>query len=174
MTDTLIREVAADLLGHAEAVFSADEAYRYLLIRRWAVGGTTATFLMLNPSTATATADDPTIRRCIGYARREGCNALTVVNLFALRATNPAHLLPHPDPVGERNDEFIVKHCLPGRLVVAAWGYQRRVGPPRALHVRRLLADSGVDLQCLGKTLTGEPRHPLFVRADAPLIRYAR
>jgi hypothetical protein len=99
--ETLIREEHADLIGHSEAVFSPDRAYRYLLIRRWALGGPTMTMIMLNPSTADAHADDPTIRRCVSLARREGCAALEVVNLFALRSPYPKALLAAADPAGQ-------------------------------------------------------------------------
>ena len=86
--------------------------YRYLLTRRW---GTVPAmvWIMLNPSTADAFAEDPTIRRCLIFAHREGCGGLTVVNLFALRSTDPKALTRHPDPVGPANDTFIRGHCAP-------------------------------------------------------------
>ncbi len=169
--DTLIREEDRDLLGHSEAVYSADLAHRYLLIRRWHPGGPTAVFIMLNPSTATAFADDPTIRRCIGFARRERCHALTLVNLFSARATAPLELLAHPAPNGDRNDEFIEQHCQPGWLIIAAWG-AHGVIDGRARTVTTQLAGRGIALSCLGRTATGQPRHPLYVRATAPLIPF--
>lgn len=167
--DTLIREEHADLIGHSEAVFSPDRAYRYLLIRRWALGGPTMTMIMLNPSTADAHADDPTIRRCVSLARREGCAALEVVNLFALRSPYPKALLASADPVGPRNDEFIAGHCLPGRLVVAAWGARGDLMGRDAL-VTASLAARGVDLHCLGLTHGGKPRHPLYIPGVQPLV----
>jgi hypothetical protein len=169
--DGLRYEDTRDLLTQSGAVFSADEAYRYLLTRSWLPGRPVMTMIMLNPSTATATADDNTIRRCTGFAHREGCGGLEVVNLFALRATNPAHLRPHPDPVGPRNDEFIAAHCLPGRLVVAAWGVSGSLNN-RDQHVTQMLAGSGVTLRCFGTTNSGAPLHPLYLRADQPLIPY--
>lgn len=170
--ERLFRDSAPDLWGRSDAVFNEDLTHRYLLTRRWAQGAPTAVFLMLNPSTATAHEDDPTIRRCIGYARREGCNALTVLNLFGLRATNPAELPRYPgDPVGERNDEFIGEHAQPGRLVIAAWGVHGALHA-RGNEVTRALTARGVELRCLGVTDGGHPRHPLYVRADTPLIPY--
>jgi hypothetical protein len=77
---------------------------------------------MLNPSTADATEDDPTIRRCVGFARRERCGVLEVVNLFAFRATNPQALRSAPDPVGPANDRFIEKAVERADLIVVAWG----------------------------------------------------
>jgi hypothetical protein len=171
MPDTLIREEVPDLYGSNEAVYSPDQVYRYLLIRRWAPGPL-ATFLMLNPSIATATIDDPTIRRCRAYARREACGGMTILNLFALRATDPRELYHHADPIGPRTDEFIAENALPGSLVVAAFGTHGALAG-RGDEVTRTLAARGVELRCLGYTAGGFPRHPLYVRADAPLIPYA-
>lgn len=169
MADTLIREERTDLIGHSEAVLSADRAYRYLLVRRWATGGPTLVMVMLNPSTADATTDDPTCRRCVSLAHREGCHALEVVNLFGLRSPYPKALLAHPDPVGPRNDKFIEEHCLPGRLVVAAWGARGDL-MGRDATVTAALTARGVALHCLGLTHGGKPRHPLYVPARQPLV----
>jgi hypothetical protein len=126
-------------------------------------------FVMLNPSTADAFVEDPTIRRCLGFARRWGCGGLVVVNLFALRATDPKVMLSHAEPVGARNDDVI--RAVAGMNVkvwVAAWG---RPGTHcgRAVQVRELLAARGVQLQHLGLTDGGQPRHPLYLAAGTPL-----
>jgi hypothetical protein len=167
--DALVREERSDLIGHSEAVFSGDRKYRYLLVRRWAQGPPTMTMIMLNPSTADASADDPTIRRCVALARRCDCAALEVVNLFALRSPYPKALLAAADPVGPRNDELIAEHCLPGRLVVAAWGARGDL-MGRDAEVTAALAARGVQLHCLGLTHGGKPRHPLYLPADQPLM----
>jgi hypothetical protein len=172
-----------DLVGYSEAVFNEARTHRYLLVRRWGDGGRTATFIMLNPSTATAMDDDPTIRRCVGYAKREGCSALTVVNLFGLRATHPVELRRHWDPVGERNDEFIDQQCLakddgPPRLVVAAWGGhghyldRSQIVGDRLHDQLTLQTGRRIPLLCLGTTRTGQPRHPLYLTRNEPLIPY--
>jgi len=156
------------LLGTSgSAVFSDDGAYRYRLDRTWGDSGRHAVWLMLNPSTADALADDPTIRRCAGFSRSWGLDGLTVVNLFALRATDPRALARHPDPVGPENDEFIRRAIGPCSVVVAAWGAQR-IAAARADTWRRALTRTA-DVLCLGTTKDGEPRHPLYVRADQPL-----
>jgi hypothetical protein len=95
--------------------------YRYLLGRRVGDGQRAALFVMLNPSTADASDDDPTIRRCRRFARREGCGLLEVVNLFAYRATDPVALRLAEDPVGPANDHFISKAVERAALVVVAW-----------------------------------------------------
>lgn len=146
------------------ATLSADRAYRYLLTRRWG-DGPAMTWIMLNPSGADACEDDPTIRRCIGFARRESCEAIHVVNLFALRAADPRELRASADPVGAG---FLQARPL-ASCIVAAWGAFGGLGG-RSLHVRALLA--GVPLLYLGVTSGGEPGNPLYVRSDAPLISF--
>lgn len=155
--------------GYSGAAFSADRAYRYILTRTWDIGAPVMTWIMLNPSTADAMTDDPTIRRCTGFARREGCGGISVVNLFALRATDPADLSRHPDPAGPDNDRWLWMHATSGRLVIAAWG-AHKLADARAREVARRLAEAGVQAQCLGVTSAGHPRHPLYVRSDAPLV----
>lgn len=124
--------------------------------------GGKVTFVMLNPSTADAVADDPTIRRCIGFAQAWGFGALEVVNLYAYRATRPAELFAADDPVGPRNNRFVRAAARSAALVVAAWGvYGRRHGRDAA--VLATLRRIG-PVHCLGMTLGGQPRHPLFVR----------
>jgi hypothetical protein len=102
----------------ATAVLSDCGTYRYRLGRRWAEGPVDV-WIMLNPSTADATVDDRTIRRCMEFSRRWGAGALVVGNLFALRATDPAELVRHPDPIGPDNDEHLTR-SPPGRTSSAA------------------------------------------------------
>lgn len=157
---------AGDLSG---AVLSPCGTYRYTLDRVWDASLLTALFIMLNPSTADASEDDPTIRRCRSFATREGCGGLTVVNLFALRSTDPAALTSHPDPVGPQNDVHIALALdRQPAVVIAAWG-AHPFAKPRAAQVAGLLTAHGGQPQCLGVTKNGDPRHPLYVRGDAPL-----
>lgn len=155
-----------DLFTQGEATFSPCRLYRYRLTRRWGDGPTCA-FVMLNPSTADEMQDDPTIRRCIGFAKREGCGRLVIGNIFAFRATDPADMKAAADPVGPENDEHLIQIMLEADgPVVAAWGaHGAFLG--RAANVLRL---TDAPLQCLGVTKHGAPRHPLYIRADAPLI----
>jgi hypothetical protein len=153
----------------ASAWFSEDRAYRYLLTRDWG-DGPVMTWIMLNPSTADAFTSDPTCTRVIQFARREKCTGIRVVNLYGLRATDPAVLRTHPDPVGPCNDRFI-DDCTRGLLVVAGWG-SHGVRDDRGLQVSTRLDAAGVHLLCLGQTASGQPRHPLYVRSDTPLVRY--
>lgn len=154
------------------AVISGCGTYRYSLTREWKRDDNTSRFLgcvfvMLNPSTADAKVDDPTIRRCIAFANREGYDRLTVVNLCAYRATNPKDL-PTDARVAEgpENYRHVRDAVLNAGLVVCAWGANAR--PDR---LRPELYREG-SVWCLGKTKDGHPRHPLYVRADQPLERF--
>jgi len=167
----LVVETDGSLIaGLAGAAFSADRAYRYVLTRTWDATAPAVTWIMLNPSTADAMKDDPTIRRCKAFARREGFGGMSVVNLFGLRATDPRTLREHPDPVGPANDWFLRLHAQAAPRAVAAWGAHGALRG-RVAEVAGMLAVSpGVRLECLGVTKDGHPRHPLYVRSDAPLI----
>lgn len=151
------------------AWISDDGLYRYRLARRWS-SGVTMVFILLNPSTADAEVDDPTIRRCIGFAKREGCGALEVINLYALRATKPIHLLDHPDPEGPENPMAWAQTLFdnyPG-FIVAGWGaHSGMVDLPPSKALRGYC--SSQPMMCLGTTKEGAPRHPLYVKADQPL-----
>lgn len=156
---TFFGEAADDILRTAR--LSIDDRYRWTLHRRWG-DRSTVVFIMLNPSTADATQDDPTIRRCIGFARRWGMGGLTVVNLYAYRATKPADLWLADDPVGSANDRSITAEVARAELVVAAWGANAK--PDR---IAEVLALPGMDkLTALDVTKDGQPRHPLYLRAD--------
>lgn len=159
-------------LYHLErsAVLSDCEAYRYSLSRIWLPGGGRALWVMLNPSTADAEQDDPTIRRCIGFSKRIGMGRLDVVNLFALRATDPAELLHHPRPIGPDNIQTIRRHLTTANVVIAAWGANPAVKKLDAPNLIRLAADSGRPVYCLGTTKSGAPRHPLYVKGDQELV----
>lgn len=148
------------------AVLSRDHAYRWSLHRVLSESGIArCLFIMLNPSTADASSDDPTIRRCLGYAVRWGYGVLQVVNLFGLRATDPRELLRHRDPVGERNDEYVLDAARDatetGGIIVCAWG-ARGGYLDRDAAVLRLIRSAGAVPHCLGFTRGGHPRHPLY------------
>jgi hypothetical protein len=158
--------------GLSAAVFdSMAREYRYLLTRIWDPATAPAVFLMLNPSTADAMDDDPTIRRCTSFARREGAGGLVVVNLFGLCSTDPRALRHHPDPVGPLNDAFIRRAAAGAGTVIAAWG-AAGVEHGRGPRVAETLRARDVQLQCLGMTSTGQPRHPLYLPGAAVLEPY--
>lgn len=150
------------------AVFSEDRQYRYSLSREWLIGDGTLLFLMLNPSTADAIANDPTVTRCIGFAHTWGFQRLLVGNIFALRSTDPAALLTHDDPIGPENDEWLARLVGEADQVVVAWGAHAAV-IDREPVVCELLNAAGADVTCLRKTAGGHPGHPLYIpAAQAP------
>jgi hypothetical protein len=124
---------------------------------------------MLNPSTADASKDDPTIRRCIGFATREGFGGIIVVNLFAFRATKPEALKDAADPIGPENLahlQLLATSAAAGATpLLCAWGAGRD-----ASHAKAALA--AAHLVCLGRTADGSPRHPLYVKANSPMERF--
>lgn len=155
------------------AIISSCGQYRYALTREHVDPLTTvrgpAMFIMLNPSTADAAHDDPTIRRCKGFASLWGCSGIVVANLYALRATDPRELWKHASPVGPENDAHLQRLVAGAGLVVCAWGAHAR--PDRVDVVRQILAAAGRRAMCLGVTKnTGAPRHPLYVPYKQALV----
>jgi hypothetical protein len=124
---------------------------------------------MLNPSVADDSIDDPTIRRCIGFAKSWGYSVLSVRNLFPYRATNPKELLvPGRDIIGGERGDTEISAAKTADLVVIAWG--AKVPFDRDKEAKKLLA--GKELWCLGKTKSGQPRHPLYCPASVNLERF--
>ncbi len=167
-----------------ETVFSEDRVYRYTLWREWGVGTLSifahqekpsayVQFIGLNPSTADETQDDPTVRRCIGFAKRWGFGAMCMTNAFAFRATDPKVMLAHPQPndiAGKTtlhcpNDFWLKEISIGAGLVIAAWGK----------HGKHLNRDREIialipELHCLGTNGDGTPKHPLYlVRNTIPI-----
>ena len=143
--------------------------FRYSLTRAW---GTEPRLLcvMLNPSKADEKSDDHTVRKCIGFAIRNGCRALDIVNLYAYRTSNPEDLIEQRYPVGDRNDEFIRRMSEVASLIIVAWGVWGR--PDRVAHVTQILRShkrSECEIKCLGTTMNGSPRHPLYVSYETKL-----
>lgn len=152
------------------ATFDETRTYRYTLHRRWANAGRRVCFCLLNPSTADEYVLDPTLTRCLGYAQRWGFAAMEVVNIFALRSTDPAGLRAHNEPVGPENDRAIRKAARRADLVVVGWGtHGELLG--RGPLVGEMLA-SICEPVCLGLTAAGHPKHPLYLRADLDPMAY--
>ena len=142
-----------------QTVFSPCRAYRYTLWREWFGGEGYAMFVGLNPSTADETKDDPTIRRCIAFAKAWGYSGLCMTNLFAFRATDPKDMKATADPVGPENDTHLLALAERACVIVAAWG-ANGTHKGRDTEVRRLLPP----LYCLALTKDGHPGHPLYLK----------
>ena len=137
--------------------------YRYTRTRVWDAALAMITFVLLNPSTADAVQLDPTLRRCVGFAKREGYGGMVILNLYAFRTKDPRIMMAATDPVGPDNDRVLADVI---GTVVAGWG--TNADPARVNRALELLPR----LHALGVTKDGHPRHPLYVPADAPLIEW--
>ncbi len=152
------------------AVKSDCGTYRYALSRSWGDEKGRVVWVMLNPSTADEAQDDPTIRRCIDFTRAWGFDAMTVVNLFAYRATDPSHLpMVTSEAVGPLNDLHVDVATNGADMVIAAWGASHYATVRAVSVLERITRHTAV--HCLVKTKTGCPKHPLYVpRATRPVV----
>jgi hypothetical protein len=135
-----------------------DGLYRYDLRYIWNASKGYALIVCLNPSTANSRTSDPTARRCIAFAQAWGLGGVRIANLFAYRARDPHRLLRARDPVGPRNDEYLLSASVGAKVVVAAWG-NRGTFLERDAAVRKLLPQ----LHLLRLTASGNPAHPLYL-----------
>lgn len=147
----------------SSARLSLDGQYRYELVRRWN-RGPLACWIMLNPSTADASVDDRTIRKCIKFTQAWNLSGLVVVNLFAYRATDPKALKTVADPVGPENDEAIYNAVRGARITVAGWGVHGTLHGRNAAVLDDVLGDYPGRLYALDVTRDGHPKHPLYIR----------
>lgn len=157
-----------DLFGDREAVFSDDREYRYTLWQWWDREKPYVMFVGLNPSTADEITNDPTVRRCLDFAKRWDYGGFCMTNLFAYRATAPQDMKAQQDPIGPLNDKYLAEVSDYAGLVVVAWGchgkYKDR--DQEALTVLR------GQLHCLGVNQDRTPKHPLYIKRDVEPIPY--
>lgn len=154
------------------ARFDATGQYRYSLWRCWQPGGRRLAFIMLNPSTADAETNDPTIRRCIGFAQSWGYGSLEVVNLFAFRTPHPSQLSLVADPVGADCDAAILQAVERADCTVIAWGNGGRL-QNRNRAVLGLINPLNRPVYCLGCNQSGQPSHPLYLKRTVQPVLYA-
>ena len=143
-------------------VFSENRIYRYTLWREWPLLAShgRVMFIGLNPSTADEMRNDPTVSRCISFAKRWGFGGMCMANIFAFRATDPAMMLSAIDPVGPENDRYLRECFERCSTVIAAWGNHGE-HLKRGDAVRQMFSG----MLCLGKTKSGHPKHPLYLNA---------
>ena len=144
------------------AVISPCTQYRYALWRVWDESKAPLVFIMLNPSTADAYKNDPTVERCERRARYMGYGGLWVLNLFGLRSTNPSALYVHSDPIGPGNDSTIKDVIKRAGMVVCAWGKHGKF-QDRDQAALDILQAVGITPHHLGRNRDGSPKHPLYV-----------
>lgn len=162
--------MSSKLASIQQTVFSECRRYRYTLWREWSFDAQRAGFVMfigLNPSTADEVQNDPTVRRCIDFAKRWGFGAMSMMNAFAYRATDPAEMKRQPEPVGEDNDFWLRRCAECATRIVLAWGLNG-AHAGRDGQVLELLARKKVlaKVVCLRITQGGHPEHPLYMPAD--------
>lgn len=149
------------------AHFSQCRLYRYRLWRTWDASKLPLNVVGLNPSTADEATDDPTIRRCIQFAKDWGYGGLIMTNIFAFRATNPEVMKATIEPVGADNDQWLRESAAGAGLVLAAWG-NHGGHLKRGDFVRAMLGN----MRCFRVTSKGQPEHPLYQAKTAKPIAY--
>jgi len=157
------------------AILSEDRIYRYLLTRKLSFEKSICLFIMLNPSTADETKNDPTVTRCIGFAKHWGFGRLEVCNIFAYRATNPKELydLEYPSQVIGPDNDIHLRHAIErADRVVCAWG-NHGVLFNRGIFLREAITLQNRTQMVFKITQKGQPIHPLYQKADAELITWA-
>lgn len=158
-------EILADGRALAGATFSPCQTYRYRLWRYWNPAVAPVTWILLNPSTADALHNDPTIHRCQSWSYAWGAGGIEVVNLFALRATDPGAMRAHAAPIGPDNDAAIDESVALADQVLCAWG-NHGSHHNRAREVLDRLAPRKPPLYHLGTNADGSPKHPLYLPSD--------
>lgn len=168
-------------IGLVPAVFSSDRLYRYILRRRIGGNNRICLFICLNPSIADEITNDPTVRRCIGFATAWGFGILEVANIFAIRSTDPKLLYTcqvdsNIEPVGEDNDLYTYRAARDATLVVLAWGnHGKYLGRgQKVMESLSNLRTQGVQIAHLGLTMQGQPKHPLYLAKDTELQLWER
>ena len=144
------------------AIYSDCEKYRYALTRTWDDQGRKVLFVMLNPSTATEVQNDPTVERCERRARALGFGAFCVTNIFAWRDTDPKKMRAAKDPIGPENDATILEWSHWADSIICAWG-THGAHLARGAQVEGLLRKTGRELNHLGLSKAGHPKHPLYI-----------
>jgi hypothetical protein len=153
------------------AILDTTGMYRYALWRIWDEQKPHMAFILLNPSTADAYQDDPTLRRCISFVHSFGGGSLEIVNLFAFRSPYPEALLSAHDPVGPENDVHILYAVKRATYVICGWGALPKRLTTRVKDMHRLLKN--YSLFCLGMTqTTKQPRHPLYLPGKTAMEKY--
>ena len=161
------RDICDIRIAYASATFSIDRRYRYKLVRHWGGCNGSLVWIMLNPSTAGAEDDDPTIRRVVRFSHDLGYSGCEVLNLYSLITPYPCELWGASDPIGDNTNLVAQALCERSGGVVLAWGRHRQ-----AMSRGNLIAACLPDAQCLGHNLDGSPKHPLYLSSALRLRPY--
>lgn len=155
------------------AVFSVCMTYRYFLRRQWGSGNNYVVWICLNPSTADHEKNDPTVTRLCNFSKKWGYDGLKLLNIFALRSTDPGGLKKVADPVGPDNDWWFRKIAhVPNQDVVCAWGaHGWYMGRGRDVLSSLMVDNKRIKVSVLGWTKSMCPKHPLYLPADTERVR---
>ena len=152
-----------------QATISTCDQYRYNLIRKWnPEGNNLVSFVGLNPSTADANKDDPTLLRCISFSKALGFDGLILVNLFAYRATSPNVMKEFTHPVGAENDSYIIDAITQTNQTILCWG-NHGSHQSRNIEHHDLIEPHREQYFCFGKTKGNQPKHPLYLSKETAL-----
>ena len=152
---------------NSNAIFSEDRTHRYALIREWDLNKPSLMIVALNPSSADEKTDDPTIRRCIGFAKKWGFGKLIVTNLFSFRTSSPKNLFNSKNPIGNKNDFWLKKLSKEVDMVVLAYGNHGKFNN-RHNEILKIIKNP----HCIKKAKTGMPMHPLYLKYTKKPIRF--
>ncbi len=151
-----------------DAIISSDDKYRYVLSRIWDESKSKVMIIGLNPSTADASQNDPTIRKCIKYAKSWGYGGIYMLNLFAFRTSKPKVMFSADEPIGVENDQYLMDYSLKCDKVVCAWGNDGNY-KNRSSEIKSKLSN----LYYLARNKSGEPSHPLYLKSELTPARFS-
>jgi len=158
------------MIGYA--IFSECQRYRYGLSRVAYPEKKTLMYVLLNPSTADAQKNDPTVARCWVRARNLGYGQMLIGNLFAIRSADPRDIFKESDPVGPDNDTYLVIMAAAAHTIILGWGNEGAYRGRSKQVVKLLRENYARPLYCLHMNGSGMPKHPLYLRYDLPLIEF--
>ncbi len=151
----------------SDAIFSEDNIHRYALIHEWELDRPSLMIISLNPSAEDGELNNPTIRRCIGFAKRWGFGRLFITNLFSFKTSSPKDLFNSENPIGNKNDYWLKKLSKKVDKVVLAYGNHGKF-KNRHEEILKIIHDP----YCIKKSKTGMPMHPLYLKYTEEPIRF--
>ena len=152
-----------------DAIISKDKKYRYVLLRKWDDSKKMVMIIGLNPSIADDVNDDPTLTRCISFAKLWGYGGIYMLNLFAFRTANPKLMQNTKEPIGLENDKYLIEYSFKCDKVVCAWG-NGGTYKNRSNEIKSKLSN----LYYIALNKSGEPSHPLYIKSDLTPIKFTR
>jgi len=136
-------------------------------------------FFGINPSTATAEKDDPTIIKIKKISEKNNYRSWIMLNIYPTIESNPDNL-PREinEVVHKKNIKYIKKYIDDDTTIVAAWG--DAIDDKEHPYLKDCLKEIVNEINGINKrwysigelTKKGNPRHPLYVKTDEKLIEF--